>query len=215
MIGKLVISYWLILAVADCLFSNRKNWSMNVVVLEKKHLTFKEFEYDFLNKEDEWKYELVDGFVEKSARTITQQYFYLLANLRTCFEHLKANGKIAGHLGVSVYAEILENIHRIPDVAYYSLPQTVKMAAGENQTPEFVIEVISKTDNINRVNKKMRNYREAKVAVVWHIFPELEEVHVYNGLNMTTLSGDNICSAAPTLPDFKISVNDIFKIPTT
>lgn len=187
---------------------------MNTAILEKSHLTFEKFEYEFLNREDEWKYELVDGLVEKSARTITQQHFYLLANLRTCFENLKANGKIAGHLGVSVYAEILENIHRVPDVAYYSLEQLIKTKNRENQVPEFVIEVISKTDNINRVTKKVQNYREAKVAVIWHIFPELEEVHVYNGLNMKTLSGDDVCSAAPILPDFKISVNDIFKTPT-
>jgi hypothetical protein len=28
---------------------------------------------------------------------------------------------------------------------------------------------------------------------------------------MTTFVGDEICSAAPVLPDFAISVNDIFK----
>lgn len=87
------------------------------------------------------------------------------------------------------------------------------MAAGENQTPEFVIEIISKTDNINRVTKKVQNYREAKVAVIWHIFPDLEEVHIYKGTNMVTLTGNDICSAAPTLPDFKIAVDDIFKKP--
>ena len=51
------------------------------------------------------------------------------------------------------------------------------------------------------------------MAVVWHIFPDLEEVHIYKGPNMITFSRDEICSADPILPDFKITVNDIFKKP--
>jgi Uma2 family endonuclease len=88
------------------------------------------------------------------------------------------------------------------------------MAAGENQVPEFVIEIILKTDNINRVNRKVQNYREAKVAVIWHVFPELEEVHIYHDDKMVILKGTRICSAAPILSDFEITVNDVFKKPT-
>lgn len=176
-------------------------------------ISWEDFEREYLSREDEWKYEWVNGYVEKTKRTMNQYQFYILNNLKDLFDKLKIEGKISGYLGVEMDAYFLENIHRIPDVAYYSLAQNVKMAAGENQVPEFVIEIISKTDNINRVNKKVRNYREAKVAVVWHIFPDLEEVHIYKGTNMITFSGEEICSADPVLPDFKITVNDIFKKP--
>ena len=87
------------------------------------------------------------------------------------------------------------------------------MAKSINQVPEFVIEIISTTDEMNRVYTKMRNYRAAKVPVVWHIFPELQEVHIYHGLKMHICVGDMMCSAAPVLPDFNIALSDIFKAP--
>ncbi len=64
---------------------------------------------------------------------------------------------------------------------------------------------------ITLVHKKMHDYREANVAVVWHIFPQLEEVHVYHGLKMEIHLGDDPCTAEPAIPGFEISVSDILK----
>ncbi|MFT4761411.1 MAG: Uma2 family endonuclease [Paraglaciecola sp.] len=184
------------------------------VYSQQVKISWEDFECEYLSREDEWKYEWINGYVEKTKRTMNQYQFFILNNLKDLFDELKIEGKISGYLGVEMDAYFLENIHRIPDVAYYSLAQNVKMAAGENQVPEFVIEIILKTDNINRVNRKVQNYREAKVAVIWHVFPELEEVHIYHDDKMVILKGTRICSAAPILSDFEITVNDVFKKPT-
>lgn len=74
--------------------------------------------------------------------------------------------------------------------------------------PLFVIEVISTNDQMNLVHEKMEDYRNAEVPVVWHILPKRKEVHVYlYGKNMTICKGEEVCSAAPVLPDFNITVN--------
>ncbi|MCU0348469.1 MAG: Uma2 family endonuclease, partial [Saprospiraceae bacterium] len=81
------------------------------------------------------------------------------------------------------------------------------------EVPTFVIEVISSGDQMEKVREKMLNYRDAGVQVVWHIFPKHRQVDVYSGkkLNeMVTCSGDEICSAAPALPNFKIAAVNIF-----
>lgn len=68
---------------------------------------------------------------------------------------------------------------------------------------------------MNRIHKKMQNYHDANVKVVWHIFPELAEVYVYTGKNLDLrhiLKGQDLVTAAPLLPQFSITVNDIFKI---
>ena len=57
----------------------------------------------------------------------------------------------------------------------------------------------------------MGDYLRADVSVIWQIYPDLQVVHVYNGNKMTLLMNDDLCSAAPVLPEFVISVNDIFK----
>ena len=106
--------------------------------------------------------------------------------------------------------------HRRPDVAYLTDEQIARTAYGENQVPGFVIEVISKKDQMDLVHKKMDDYRGAGVKVVWHIFPSREQVHVYHGKNLSEMlvcMGVVLCSAAPVLPDFEMSANAIFQKP--
>ena len=96
-------------------------------------------------------------------------------------------------------------------MAWFSEKQLAFMAYGENQVPAFVIEIISSNDQINKVQKKMKNYRDAGVEVIWQIFPELLEVNVFHSSKMTTLSGDEVCPATPALPEFSLKLSDIFK----
>ncbi|MEZ4934228.1 MAG: Uma2 family endonuclease [Saprospiraceae bacterium] len=74
-----------------------------------------------------------------------------------------------------------------------------------------MIEIISKNDVINKVNKKMIDYRNAGVPVVWHILPDYKEVHVYHGTKMKIYKGKEVVSAAPVLPDFEMEVDAIFQ----
>lgn|GEM_PF-5065782 len=121
--------------------------------------------------------------------------------------------KVSGSLMPETDTFFLEKIHRRPDIAYFSEAQLAQIDKGENQVPEFVIEVISTKDVVNPLQKKMKNYRDAKVKVVWQIFPELEEVHVCHGETMCICSGEKLCSAASVLPDFTLSAKDVFKKP--
>ena len=139
--------------------------------------------------------------------------FYIAQNLRDFFENLRFEKKVTGMLMPEGDVFFLDK-HRRPDIAYFNAQQIDDAADGINPTPKFVIEIISNTDAINRVNKKMQNYRAAKVEVVWHIFPQDQEVQVYFGDNLDTVNikrGDMICSAGSTLPDFNMRVSDIFK----
>lgn len=75
----------------------------------------------------------------------------------------------------------------------------------------FVAEVISKNDQINEVEEKLQEYFDNGVQVVWVIFPKLKQVKVYHSIrDITVCFGDDVCSAAPVLPDFQITVNEIF-----
>ena len=75
----------------------------------------------------------------------------------------------------------------------------------------FIIEVISDTDGINRVNDKLVEYFEVGVAVVWHVLPKQQMVYVYTSPTSVTIClGNMVCSAAPAVTDFQISANAIF-----
>ncbi|MER0441436.1 Uma2 family endonuclease [Emticicia sp. W12TSBA100-4] len=97
---------------------------------------------------------------------------------------------------------------RRPDVAYLTKEQIETANKGTDVIPEFVIEIISGNDNINKVEEKIGEYYKAGIKVVWLIFPENKSVHVYTSRRDVKICIENdICSAAPILPEFEIGVD--------
>jgi Uma2 family endonuclease len=176
-------------------------------------ISWEAFQKKYLTREDGYKYEWVKGEVEKTKRSRDKSQLYILNNLMEFFLHLRLAGKVTGHL-VAEPDLFFPDVHRRPDVAWLTTEQMYKMSDGTNDIPAFVIEVISTHDQSIRVEKKMNNYRNAGVQVVWQIFPELKTVHVYSGPrldSMTVCTGEQICSAASALPDFAMPVSEIFR----
>lgn len=176
-------------------------------------ISWEAFQKKYLTREDGYKYEWVNGEVEKTKRSMDKTQLYILNNLMDFFLNLRLAGKVVGHL-IAEPDLFFPDVHRRPDIVWLTKEQMYKMADGTNDIPAFVIEVISTNDQSIRVEKKMNNYRNAGVKVVWQIFPDLQTVHVYAGqhLNsMTVCTGQQICSAAPALPDFAMPVSEIFK----
>ena len=174
-----------------------------------KPITWEYFKNRYLSREDNFTYEWVNGYVEKTKRTIDYKQILILRNLMNLFSSLLIAGKVNGLLASEIDTFFVEN-HRRPDICYLTDQQMYEAAADIPPVPKFVIEVISNNDKMKRVQEKMVNYWDAEVEVIWHIFPDLKHVHIYHGKKMTVLMNDELCSAAPILPDFIISVNDIF-----
>lgn len=102
---------------------------------------------------------------------------------------------------------------RRPDIAYFTREQIGQSAKGIRSIPEFVIEIISNNDEINKLEQKLTEYFKAGVHVVWIVIPEQQVVNVYTSRRDVKACLENdICSAAPVLPDFEISVNDLLLV---
>jgi Uma2 family endonuclease len=188
-----------------------KRYTPKMIVEKQQFTSWHDFEKKYLIREDNFKYEWVNGLIEKTPRSMDQKQQFIYDNLSDFLTDLRIAGQASGRLSAEVDTFFLEKTHRRPDIAYFSDDQRKKMAQGVNQVPKFVVEVISTKDQINLVHGKMQNYRDAEVEVIWHIFPLLNEIHVYNGLTMNICKGNMLCSAEPVIPNFKISVNQIFK----
>ena len=176
----------------------------------KKKITWEAFQENYLTREDKYKYEWVDGYVEKTLRSMDKTQFYIQQNITKFFYSLLFKNKINGDLIAEGDTKFGGN-HRRPDIAYYTDEQIQKAKNGEDVVAQFVIEVISTTDQINRVHKKMKDYRAADVKIIWHIFPELKLIHVYKGKDMKVCEGEDICSAEEVIKGYSLSVNDVFK----
>lgn len=99
---------------------------------------------------------------------------------------------------------------RRPDLAYFSGEQIDASSTSDTDPiPAFVIEIISPSDDAEKIEEKLVEYFKAGVQVVWHAYLENQVVYVYNGRkNVVICTENDICSAAPVMPDFEISVKE-------
>mgnify|MGYP001567914246 CR=1 FL=1 len=179
------------------------------------HVSMETYYEKYRHREDGWKYELVDGRIEKFEKTMKLNQHYIANNLHDLFYSLKMNGKVEGSFTAEVDNELWKDHVRIPDMCYLNQAQVLDAYNGGHPIAEFVIEVVSPSDKMEKYKEKIRDYFKAGVKVIWMIYPKVKEVDVYvkGSSQMTICEGEMICSAAPALPEFAISVNDIFKKP--
>jgi len=177
-----------------------------------RKISWESFQKRYLTKEDGYKYEWLDGTIEKTQHAMNKNQFFILKNLIRFFFSIDAKSTINGEL-IPEGDTFFGKHHRRPDIAYYTNQQIEDARQDLDAVPLFVIEIISSKDQINKVHLKMKDYRNSGVKIVWHIFPELEEVHVYsnNATKMQVRTEKDSCSAEPVIKGFKIAVEDILK----
>lgn len=180
-----------------------------------RKISWPEFQRKYLSREDGYKYEWLNGTVEKSKRGMDKTQLYILRTIQNFFYAQKSQGKVDGNLVSEPDLFFLDN-HRRPDISWFTDEQIDRLTYDSKDVPAFVIEVISTNDQINRVERKMDDYRAAGVQVVWHVFPLLGKVHVYGGeklSSMKVVAEEQVCSAAPVLAGFELRVEELLRKP--
>jgi len=162
---------------------------------------------------DGFKYEWNDGEIIKFEK-MKKKYLALIRRLQQLFFRTISFSK--GAAFIMEQDVMLTGIQmRRPDLAFFSGEQIDNSAISEEEPiPAFVIEVISPTDDAEKVEEKLAEYFKSTVQVVWHIYPENHVVYVYTSRkNVKVCTDDDVCSATPVLPDFEIGVNELFSVP--
>lgn len=160
---------------------------------------------------DGFKYEWNDGeIIQFTGMNREQAYLYGILS-KLFFD--KGYAKVG-----SLIAE--QNVHlsgiqlRRPDIAYFTYEQLLQGKKGQEMIPAFVIEIISNHDEINKLETKLSEYFKAGVQVIWVVLPEQQKVYVHTSpRDVKACLENDICSGAPVLPEFEISVNDLLMPP--
>lgn len=161
--------------------------------------------------EDGFKYEWNDGELIQFTGMKKRQY-YIYDILQDLFFEKKYNK--AGTFMAEPDVMLTGIQMRRPDIAYFTKEQVLQGREGIDVIPEFVIEIISETDQLYKVEEKITEYFKAGVKVVWNIIPAQEVVYVYTSRRDVKICLENdICSALPVLAEFQISVNDLLLPP--
>ncbi len=158
--------------------------------------------------EDGFKYEWNDGELIKFTGMKKRQYYIYDVLNRLFFD----KGYISQGSFMAEPDVMLTGIQmRRPDIAYFTRDQIQRGRKGEDVIPDFVVEVISESDQSYKVEEKIVEYFKAGVKVVWNIYPELEAVYVYTSRREVKICIESdVCSAKPVLPEFEIGVDTLF-----
>jgi len=179
---------------------------------QKKKVSWATFEKKYLTREDGYRYEWLNGTIEKTKKMNKNQAF-ILRNLLSYFRKLIVKDLVTGELMPEMDL-FFKKKHRRPDICWLTDDQIDNLTnESAEEIPTFVIEIISNNDVADKIAKKMNDYRAAKVKTVWHIYPNQQSVHIYTGKHLENIvihTNDMVCSAAPGLENFEIKAIDIF-----
>ncbi len=99
---------------------------------------------------------------------------------------------------------------RIPDLALFS-PEQIEHPGSAPEGPLWVLELISPSNSSIEVEAKMREYFQTGAKMVWHLYPALNEVRIYDSpTRVRILVDSDVCDASPVVPDFQLRVDEIF-----
>lgn len=176
---------------------------------QKAFASLEAFELWLSKQKTDYNYEFVSGIAIKKP-AMKQIEISIVQFLTRTFAKTTAY-QAYGELIPETDVYINENRKRIPDLAYFSAAQIKETRKGIKVVPSFVIELLSDSEGYAEVQEKIEDYFWAGVQVVWYINPKTEKIHLYNSAKtMQLCAGDDLCSAAPAIPDFQLVVKDLF-----
>lgn len=176
---------------------------------QKAFASLEAFELWLSKQKTDYNYEFVSGIAIKKPAMKQNEIFIvsLLLDFFMLTETFKSKGKLLPETDVYIN----ESRKRIPDLAYFSAEQIKETRKGIKVVPSFVIELLSDSEGYADVQEKIEDYFWAGVQVVWYINPKTEKIHLYNSAKtMQLCAGDDLCTAAPAIPDFQLVVKDLF-----
>lgn len=94
---------------------------------------------------------------------------------------------------------------------YYALPEKEREERFARIVPDFVIELRSKSDELQKLQNKMREYIENGVRLGWLIDPYAKKVHIYRaGGEIEILENPVKVSGEDVLQRFELDLTEIW-----
>ena len=160
--------------------------------------------------------ELIDGtLVEKTMGAFESFIALQLASLLNEFIRDKSLG-IA--LGADGMLRLFPDQVRIPDACFISLERLKGSGFPNEPVPEIVpdlaVEIISRGNTQEEMDRKLREYFEAGVKLVWYVYPKTQTVNVYTShVNRITLTDSDSLEGGDILPGLRIPIALLFALP--
>lgn len=159
--------------------------------------------------------ELVDGvLVEKTGGFYESVLAIALARRLAEFVEALNLGVVSGEGGMM---RLFPGLIRIPDVAFASwkeLPDDVTEEAVPEIVPDLAVEVLSEGNTKQEMDRKLDDYFDAGVRLVWFVEPRKKTVQVFTAKDESTLLDENATlTGGEVLPGFTLTLKTLFVKP--
>ena len=105
---------------------------------------------------------------------------------------------------------------RGPDVMLFEELRSLENLSRKftERIPKLVVEVLSPSDQLSKVNRRIIQYLKRGVHLVWLVDPEVRTVTVYRpGKELYLLDDTEEVTGEDVLPDLRYRVADLFTLP--
>lgn len=157
-------------------------------------------------------FELVDGVLVEKGMGFDESRFAML--LVMYLGNFIVQHDLGAFLGPDGMMRLFPGLVRIPDAAFISwdrFPESGQKQAIPDVAPDLAVEVLSKSNRRKEMERKLDEYFEAGVRLVWYVDPKARTVRVYTARHdITTLTIDDELDGGDVLPGFRLSIADWF-----
>jgi len=158
-------------------------------------------------------FELVDEIlVEKAMGFWESRLAMILGHLLETFLERHNLGIVAGEAGM---VQLQFGLVRIPDLSFVSwkrLPgHRIPRKPVPALVPDLAVEVLSASNTMAEILRKLREYFAAGVRLVWIIDPETRTARAYTSLKrVKAIPSDGVLEGGKVLPGFRLALQELF-----
>ncbi len=112
--------------------------------------------------------------------------------------------------------KLSNNSVRSPDVSWMTLSKWNSLTDKQKRgfapiDPDFVLELMSPTDDLTTVQEKMAEYMTCDIKLGWLINPDEKQVEIYRiGQDKEVLNNPSSISGEDVMPNLIVDLSDIF-----
>lgn len=161
--------------------------------------------------------ELIDGILLEKTKGFKESFLGVrLVALLAAFVGSKQLGIVTGADGM---IQLFPEQVRIPDIAFFSWERLEGSGfpdeAAPHMSPDLAIEILSPSNTQQEMDRKLQEYFEAGVRLVWYIEPRQKTVRAYTAADQVTELGEkDTLTGGDVLPGFELSLAEFFVMPT-
>jgi Uma2 family endonuclease len=160
--------------------------------------------------------ELIDGVLVEKAMGFIESW--LASRIVTLLNNYLASHAIGIATGADGMMQIMPDQIRIPDAAFVSWANLENSGfpdeAAPLMAPDLAVEVISPGNTQREMERKLEEYFEAGVRLVWYVEPREKKVTVYTRPDAAVELGEaDQLTGGEVLPGLVIELKELFAAP--